>query len=190
MSRPSVTFVTGNRHKVEEVQAILNDTITIQAKALDIVEVQGSLEEITREKCRTAAEIIGGPVLVEDSALEMSALNGMPGPYVKAFLDTIGNEGLLKLLDPFEDKSADAVCTAGYSSGPGEKPILFQGRLKGRIVPIRELSAFGFEPILEFEGETLAEMDDEKKNKISHRYQAMSKFGKWLLENRTESKSL
>ncbi|KAB8236471.1 non-canonical purine NTP pyrophosphatase [Aspergillus alliaceus] len=122
-------FVTGNKNKVLEVKAILSTT-PLEVLDINLPEIQGSVEEITREKCRAAAERIGGPVLVEDSALEMKALGGLPGAYVKAFVDTIGNEGLNKILAAFDDKSADAVCTFGYSPGLGHEPLLFQGRLQ------------------------------------------------------------
>jgi hypothetical protein len=47
----------------------------------------------------------------------------------KPFLEALGNDGLCKLLEPYEDKTAEAVCTLGYSSGPESEPMIFQGRL-------------------------------------------------------------
>ncbi|KAI2794926.1 Inosine triphosphate pyrophosphatase [Penicillium oxalicum] len=137
------TFVTGNPNKVIEVTAILGDTIPIRTLALDLPEIQGSLEEIARDKCRRATQIVDGPVIVEDSALEFYAMNSLPGPYIKYFLEALGNDGLNKLLAPYEDKSADAVCTFAYSSGPDHVPIVFQGRLHGTIVPARGPPVFG-----------------------------------------------
>ena len=52
------TFVTGNPNKVIEVTAILGDTIPIRTLALDLPEIQGSLEEIARDKCRRATQIV------------------------------------------------------------------------------------------------------------------------------------
>jgi inosine/xanthosine triphosphate pyrophosphatase family protein len=52
------TFVTGNLNKVIEVNAILGDSFPIRALALDIPEIQGSLEDIARDKCRRAAEMV------------------------------------------------------------------------------------------------------------------------------------
>ncbi|KAJ5595303.1 uncharacterized protein N7459_001511 [Penicillium hispanicum] len=157
------TFVTGNPNKVIEVNAILGDAIAVQPLALDIPEIQGTLEEIARDKCRRAAQIIDGPVIVEDSALEFHAMNGLPGPYIKYFLESLGNDGLNKLLQPYADKSAEAVCTFAFSAAPTMEPLVFQGRLKGKIVPARGPPVFGWEPIFEHEGETLAEMAHEKK---------------------------
>lgn len=52
------------------------------------------------------------------------------GSYSKWFQTKLGNDGLARLVAGFPDKSAEAVCTFGYSAGPGEKPILFQGRTR------------------------------------------------------------
>ncbi|KAJ5532497.1 hypothetical protein N7494_009049 [Penicillium frequentans] len=176
----ALKFVTGNPNKVIEVNAILGGLIPVEPVALDLPEIQGSLEEIASDKCRRAARIINGPVIVEDSALEFHAMNRLPGPYIKYFLESLGNDGLNKLLHSHDDKSADAVCTFAFSAGPEAEPLLFQGRLEGKIVPARGPPVFGWEPIFEHKGETLAEMAHDKKNKLSHRYQALVKFQEWL----------
>lgn len=46
----------------------------------------------------------------------------------KTFMESLGHEGLNKMLDGFEDRSAQAVCTFAFCRGPGEEPLLFQGR--------------------------------------------------------------
>lgn len=56
MASHAVNFITGNKNKLGEVKAILEPTITVQNHALDLVEVQGTLEEVTLAKCRSAAE--------------------------------------------------------------------------------------------------------------------------------------
>lgn len=48
----------------------------------------------------------------------------------KSFLDSLGHEGLNKMLDGFDDRTAEAVCTFAFCRGPGSEPILFQGRTK------------------------------------------------------------
>lgn len=58
-------------------------------------------------------------------------------------MQSIGVQNLHKMLDGFEDKSAQAVCTFAYSEGPGHEPILFQGRTDGKIVPSRGPTNFG-----------------------------------------------
>lgn len=177
-----MTFVTGNANKLREVKAILEPTIQVESKSLDIDEIQGSINEITQSKCRKAAELIGGPVLVEDTALCFNSLGGLPGPYVKHFLTTTGHDGLNNLLAAYPDKSAEAVCTFGYSEGPNQEPVLFQGRCPGSIVPARGPARFGWDPIFEYQGQTFAEMDASQKNAISHRARALEMLKKWFLE--------
>lgn len=46
----------------------------------------------------------------------------------KSFMEALGHEGLNKMLDGFEDRTAEAVCTFAFCRGPGEEPIIFQGR--------------------------------------------------------------
>jgi inosine triphosphate pyrophosphatase len=90
---------------------------------------------------------------VEDTSLCFTALNGLPGVYIKHFMTAIGHDGLNKLLAGFDDKSAWALCTFAWSAGPGTEPILFEGRTDGRIVPARGEKRFGWDPVFEpFEG--------------------------------------
>ncbi|KAJ6346947.1 hypothetical protein OIU76_003606 [Salix suchowensis] len=81
LSRP-VTFVTGNAKKLEEVRAILGQAVPFQSLKLDLPELQGEPEEISKEKARLAAVEVKGPVLVEDTCLCFNALKGLPGPYI------------------------------------------------------------------------------------------------------------
>ncbi|KAI9158818.1 Inosine triphosphate pyrophosphatase [Paramyrothecium foliicola] len=175
-----VNFITGNANKLREVKAILEPGIEVRSQALDLEEVQGSIEEVTISKCRRAADLVDGPVLVEDTSLCYTALGGLPGPYIKWFMTTIGHQGLNNLLSAYEDKSAEAVCTFGYSPGRGQEPILFQGRCPGKIVPPRGPPDFGWDAVFEYEGQTFAEMEKAAKNKISHRSLALEKLQAWF----------
>ncbi|ODM23578.1 Inosine triphosphate pyrophosphatase [Aspergillus cristatus] len=177
-----LNFITGNKNKLAEVRAILGSVINVENQSVDVPEIQGTIEEIAKEKCRRAAEVVGGPVLTEDTALEFHALKGLPGPYIKSFLDALGLEGLNRIIDSFEDRTAEAVCTFALCRGPGAEPILFQGRTEGVIVRPRGPTNFGWDPIFEYQGTTYAEMDKEAKNQISHRYKALVKLQHWLAE--------
>ncbi|KAG6042552.1 hypothetical protein E4U17_001387 [Claviceps sp. LM77 group G4] len=179
-----VNFVTGNANKLREVKAVLEPRIEVRSLPLDIEEVQGTVTEVTESKCRKAAEITNGPVLVEDTALCFGALAGLPGPYIKWFLADIGHEGLNNLLAAYPDKSAEAVCTFGYSEGPGHDPIIFQGRCAGKIVPARGPLNFGWDPIFQYDDRTFAEMSGDEKNQISHRGKALEKLRHWLEEGK------
>ncbi|KAF5273637.1 hypothetical protein FQR65_LT04637 [Abscondita terminalis] len=175
MSKPitPITFVTGNSKKLEELVNILGKSFhrPVVNKSLDLPELQGEIDDICIKKCEEATRLVGGPVLVEDTALCFNALKGLPGPYIKWFLDKLKPEGLYKLLGEFEDKSAEAVCTFGYHPGGVEgKTILFQGRVTGQIVQPRGRRDFGWDPCFQPDGytKTYAELPKKEKNKISH----------------------
>ncbi|CAL4933753.1 unnamed protein product [Urochloa decumbens] len=172
----AVTFVTGNAKKLEEVRAILGSSIPFQSLKLDLPELQGEPEDISKEKARMAASQVNGPVLVEDTCLCFNALKGLPGPYIKWFLEKIGHEGLNNLLKAYEDKSAFAMCIFSLALGPGEEPITFVGKTAGKIVPARGPNDFGWDPVFQPDGfqQTYAEMPKSVKNEISHRGKALA----------------
>ncbi|GMH08254.1 hypothetical protein Nepgr_010094 [Nepenthes gracilis] len=185
LSRP-VTFVTGNPKKLEEVKSILGNSIPFQSLKLDLPELQGEPEDISKEKARLAAIQVNGPVLVEDTCLCFNALKGLPGPYIKWFLQKIGHEGLNNLLKAYEDKSAYALCVFSLSLEPNSEPITFLGKTMGKIVPARGPNDFGWDPIFQPDGyeQTYAEMPKEEKNKISHRSKALALVKSHFVEAR------
>ncbi|ALC39341.1 CG8891 [Drosophila busckii] len=181
MSKP-ITFVTGNAKKLEELLAILGPCFprTIVSKKIDLPELQGEIEEIAKKKCREAARQVNGPVLVEDTCLCFNALEGLPGPYIKWFLEKLQPEGLHRLLTGWEDKGAKAICTFGYCESSEAEPMLFQGITKGTIVEPRGSREFGWDPVFQPDGydQTYAELPKAEKNKISHRYRALAALQK------------
>lgn len=207
MQRMAVTFVTGNKNKLAEVQAILGDVLpNLKSQALDrkfqlniisnkyfvflVPEYQGEPEEIAKEKVKLAAQRVNGPVLTEDTSLCFNALKGLPGPYIKWFLDKLGHDGLNKLLAGYEDKSAYAQCIFAFCAGPTSEPIVFDGRCPGRIVQARGPNTFGWDPIFQPDNaqgqegkETFAEMDKKEKNQISHRSRSLQLVKEYFAKN-------
>ncbi len=55
MALKKLNFITGNKNKLREVKAILGDIVELQSQALDLVEIQGTIDEISVDKCRRAA---------------------------------------------------------------------------------------------------------------------------------------
>ncbi len=116
-------FVTGNAKKLEEVNKyfkLAGITTDIQSCALDLPELQGEPEEISAEKCATAFKLFKEKrkaegntkdfvIFTEDTSLCYNALESLPGPYIKWFLDKLGHDGLNKILAGYEDKSAYAM---------------------------------------------------------------------------------
>jgi len=185
MSSKHLVFITGNANKLREVKEILcgpSSAITLDSKNLNVPEVQGTTQEVAFEKCKAAAALNGGPCITEDTALCFEALNGLPGPYIKTFLDRIGLDGLVKLVQGFDTNKAYALCTFAYCEGPGHDPIIFEGRTDGHIVPKRGDNRFGWDPIFEVDGhgKTFAEMLPVEKNEISHRSRALKKLKEHL----------
>lgn len=189
----TITFVTGNQNKLKEVVAILTKDstdnkigkYTITNQSLDLLEVQGTVNDVTIHKTGEAARAIGGPVLVDDTCLGFNAMNDLPGPYIKWFVKSIGLTGLVKMLAQFEDKSAKAICTFGFCEGPNEPVQLFQGITDGTIVDSRGPTDFGWDSIFEPVGydQTYAEMDKLVKNTMSHRFKALDKLRHYLLSH-------
>uniref|UniRef100_A0A3Q2H414 Inosine triphosphate pyrophosphatase n=1 Tax=Equus caballus TaxID=9796 RepID=A0A3Q2H414_HORSE len=148
-----------------------------------VPEYQGEPDEISTQKCQEAARQVQGPVLVEDTCLCFNALGGLPGPYIKWFLEKLKPEGLHQLLAGFEDKSAYALCTFALSTGDPSQPVrLFRGRTSGRIVVPRGCRDFGWDPCFQPDGyeQTYAEMPKAEKNTISHRFRALLELQKYF----------
>lgn len=169
-------FVTTNENKVMEMTRLLQRPV--KNVPLELKEIQGTIEEVAIDKAEKAAQILGCPVLVEDSALCFDAFKSMPGPYVKQFMEAIGCEGLVKLLDSFEDRKASAICIFALCDEPGKDVKLFKGEVRGRIVGPRGSREFGWDPIFEPEGcqMTFGEMPKKMKDSMSHRMLALMKL--------------
>jgi XTP/dITP diphosphohydrolase len=199
-------YVTTNEGKVREAREYMDceqfeyDYTEVQSPDIDTVAAYGA-----REAYREAGE----PVLVDDAGLFVDALEGFPGPYSSFVEDTLGIERVQRLVaeeetrraafrcvlaycdgeefeaspDPVDrDDRALAAAGEGNDEGTGVPVKLFEGTVRGRIVAPRGEGGFGYDPIFEHEGTTMAEMDTAEKNAISHRGRALAKFGEWFAE--------
>jgi XTP/dITP diphosphohydrolase len=150
------------------------------------VEIQAEkLEDIVRPGVQQAWALLRKPCFIEDAGLFVNALNGFPGPYSKFVFLTIGNEGLLKLMEGKSNRRAEFKSAVGYCNS-GERPKVFTGISIGKIsVTPRGSFGFGYDPIFiadKGDGRTFAEMPIKDKNKFSHRADALEKFFKWYRE--------
>lgn len=182
---PQITFITSNISKLEEVKNIFGSSFDIKSKHLEIPEIQGTDEEIAKAKCKYAAGIVDGPVLVEDTSLAFMALKGLPGPYIKHFYEKLGNEGIYKMLEHYEDKTAIAICNMSFTMGKDQEVHTFRGMISGVIVPPRGSDSFAWDAIFQPDDydQTFAEMAPELKNQISHRFKAINYMLSFLQEN-------
>lgn len=185
MARPVLTFVTGNAKKLEEFTAILgpNFPYPIVSRKIDLPEYQGTPLQVCQEKTRAAFQIVKGPVIVEDTCLCFNAHKGLPGPYIKWYLEALGPEGLPRLLADFSDKTGYAQCMFGYLDQADQEPRVFEGRTEGQIVAPRGSRDFGWDPIFQPDGFelTYAEMNSADKNAISHRGRALMKLKEYFV---------
>ncbi len=178
-----IFLVTGNPNKLKEWQQIIPPDFTMDIANVDLAEIQSDdPEEIITDKARRAYEIIGKPVVVEDVEAGLEKLNGLPGPFIKFFIKKLGGDVLYKLAGR-EGEKATVSCSIAYYDG--ERMVTVRGDIPGSIVAPRGDAGFGFDVTFVPEGETLtyAEMDDEKKNSLSHRHKAIQLLVKKLQDS-------
>lgn len=175
-----VTFASTNQNKYREVQSILlARNIAVDFAQINLVEIQSdSLEEIAKEKVKSAFSQVGRPVIVEDDGLFIDALGGFPGQYSSYAFKTIGNEGILKLLAGSTNRSASFRSLIAFYDG-GNLSI-FEGRIGGMISSEITEGGWGYDPIFIPAGtdQTFAQLGS-RKNEYSHRKAALEEFARY-----------
>lgn len=170
-------FVTGNSNKVREAGEILGlDLDSVQVEGLFEIQTP-NLDEVVRHKAQQAYSILQCPVMVEDSGLVFHAWNGLPGALVKWFEETVGCQGLLKMVKDFEDRTATAICCFAIYDGTNMQ--VARGEVNGTLSDkIRGENGFGWDVIFVPEGyeKTYGEMTSQEKNAISHRKRALDEL--------------
>jgi XTP/dITP diphosphohydrolase len=176
-------FVTTNEHKRREVQEILG--VELESADLDLPEIQAiDPAEVATEKARAAREALGEPdlpILVEDSGLMVDAWGGFPGALTKWLMKSVGNDGLLRMFAPSQDRSATAVCVVALAEANGEVRT-FRGEVRGTVAESsRGEGGFGYDPVFvpHWSSMTYAEMGGGK-NTDSHRARAFRAVRGWL----------
>ena len=175
---PQITLVTGNPHKLKELQAVFPASLQLQSRKLELDEIQSlDLHAIISYKLHQAYETLGSPVIVEDISAELAKLNGLPGPFIKFFHEKLGRDVLYTLAGEGRVK---IICTMGYYDGQQE--YIVDGVLEGDIVAPRGKEGFGFDFVVVPDGysQTLSELGLGVKNTISHRFKAAQRLAKLL----------
>ena len=184
-----VRFVTGNEGKVREAREYFDGVEAVEQLTYDYTEIQDpSLEAIASYGAREAYAAVGDtiPLFVEDSALEIDTLGGFPGPYSAYVEDTLGVERVWELVSDANNRRAQFRSVIAYAHGDADEPDVetFVGSVAGTIVAPRGGGGFGYDPIFEYNGTTMAEMSTAEKNAISHRGRALAKLAEWVAEHR------
>ena len=174
MKLPDLVVVTTSKNKLSEINEILRTSHKVST--INIPEIQSlDLNEVITHKAKEAYNKIKKPVLVEDISFEIKALKGLPGPFIKYFLSTVGTEGTVKLLG---NAPTDTKVIAAVAIYDGKSLKIFKGTAHGTLSPKnRGPYGFGFDKIFIPKGytKTLGEMLPSLKNQISHRALALRK---------------
>ncbi len=173
-------FVTSNKDKVAEAQAIL--PIPLEIALIEVDEVQSlDLTTVVRKKTEKAFDVLHKPLFVDDVGFYIEAWKGFPGPFIKYLREAGGNDLLLYMLKHEKNRSVVAKAAIGYHDG---KTIeIFMGEIKGVItMNSRGSDGWGFDPLFQPEDstQTFAEMGSIEKNTRSHRRRALEKFKAFL----------
>lgn len=184
MEKPTLYFVTHNAGKFREAQQLFQDYFDLRQIDMTYPELQeDDLSKIAAYGARYCAVELDKPVIVEDSGLFVDALKGFPGPYSAYVQHTIGNRGILKLMEGVSARRAEFRSVVGYCA-PGEEPTTFTGIWWGDLLTEEVgTQGFGYDPIFSYRRFPVGEMTVEQKNEVSHRRRALLEFRQWY-ENR------
>ena len=187
-----LVFATNNRHKLDEIRAILGDKIELLSLNDinchdDIPETADTLQGNAIIKARYIYEKFGINCFADDTGLEVDALGGEPGVYSARYAgeECDPKENMNKLLDNLtgiSDRKAQFRTVIALIIG--EEKHLFEGIVRGTIIEERRgEGGFGYDPIFVPEGyeHTFAELGSEVKNRISHRAKAVKQLAEYLL---------
>ena len=188
-----LVFATNNKHKLEEVRAIVGDRVEILSLNDidchdDIPETADTLQGNALIKAHYIYEKYNVDCFADDTGLEVEALNGEPGVYSARYAgeecDSQANmRKLLENLTGENNRNAQFRTVIALIIKGEEK--LFNGIVKGKISHEKMgNSGFGYDPIFIPEGfsQSFAQMSSEMKNSISHRYRATEQLSNYLKE--------
>lgn len=166
-----LNVVTHNPGKVKEYQSALGEYgLEMVHVNREYDEVQTPyLEEVVDKGIKQLSKEGLTDFMIDDSGLFVNALKGFPGVYSAYGQKTIGNKGILKLMEGVEDRSAVFKCCIGCRIG--DQTVIVTGNCPGYITnEERGTEGFGYDPIFTPNGSlSFAEIPLEEKNVISHR---------------------
>ena len=182
MSR-EVVFVTSNRDKFREAEKLITPLgYTLRQENPGYPELQSSsLEEVVSYAIECLEDRFD-LFFLEDSGMFIEELKGFPGVYSKFVFSTIGNRGIITLMEGKEKRDALFRTVIGFYEG---EPKIFKGECKGKIAENpKGTHGFGYDPVFIPEGDvrTFGEMEIHEKNLYSHRGNALKELIRYLEE--------
>jgi XTP/dITP diphosphohydrolase len=189
----TLVFASNNKHKIKEINSLLGDSFTLLSLhdiniTEDIPEEEPQIEGNALAKARFVFNTCGLNVFADDTGLEITALNGLPGVNSARFAgenkDSSANiEKVLSLLGNTENRQARFRTVIALILE--KKEYLFEGIVNGTIIHEKKgTEGFGYDPIFVPEGKirTFAEMELAEKNTVSHRARAFEKLKEFLIQ--------
>lgn len=185
-----IIVATRNEGKVREFRQMFakynvetHSLAELEQALPDVEETGETFEENARLKAETISNILGEPVLADDSGLEVDALNKEPGVYSARYAGEEKNDKanldlVLSKLEGIEDRDARFVCALALAR-PNAETIIERGTCEGKIgTESHGENGFGYDPVFYPNGyqETMAQLSSEEKNSISHRSNALKKL--------------
>jgi XTP/dITP diphosphohydrolase len=182
--RRRLLVATGSAHKLIELQRLFGDLpidlVTLRDVGItdEAPEDGATFEENALQKARWYAEASSEWTLADDSGLEVAALNGAPGVYTRRYAgpDATDQQNYEKLLTEtagVADRSARFVCTMALIDPVNGSERTFRGECPGTLTTApRGEFGFGYDPIFEVGGRTMAERAPAEKDALSHRGRA------------------
>lgn len=171
-----------NPDKIAEIEAVLVATGVVGeiVRGLhwpDVEETEGTLEANALLKARAVHQATGLPALADDTGLFVDALAGQPGVNTARYAGRHASYSdnvalLLETLGDRADRNATFRTVAAIVGA--DKDLVARGELQGRIAfAPRGNHGFGYDPVFEIGGRTLAEISEDEKNEMSHRARAV-----------------
>lgn len=180
---PRLVVASKNPDKISEIEEILRslsltDEIVRGLDWPDIEETGRTLKENALIKARAVVEFTGLPVVADDTGLEVDALGGGPGVNTARYAGPGASyeDNVVRLLasmEGVEDRTARFRTVVALVMPDGVE-VIAEGSVEGVITKERRGGGgFGYDPVFEVDGQTLAEMPAEDKNALSHRARAL-----------------
>ena len=187
---PRLVVASKNPDKIIEIESVLvrEGLVAEIVRGLswpEVEETEPTLEGNALLKARAVAAATGLPALADDTGLEVAALGGEPGVHTARFAGPEASyrdnvEKMLAVLDGVEDRRATFRSVVAVV-WPGGAEATAEGRLDGTITrQARGKFGFGYDPVFEVAGKTLAEMGPEAKDTLSHRALALRALAELL----------
>lgn len=163
----TITYVTGNWAKIASAKQALEPLgFEIDNVKMETPEIQADdVNEVAIYSAKWASEKLNKPVLKNDSGLFVEGLKGFPGVYTHYADDTIGEDGLLKLMEGMENRKAYFKESIAYCE-PGKEPVVFEGITRGTIATEKSGTygwSWDFIFIPDGETKTLGNFPDEER---------------------------